>query len=192
MKLVEMNEKEMSIEEKAKFLITLRNYKCGKAEKWSDGIDFVSSDVISDEKVFVRIIEARNKAGFVGIDDVKSMLKVMRRKGCDKGVLIGKKFTVAASHEMSLCNIEQTSDDYMPPVKTEDVILAINDCVDNLCRNRCGAVPLNKSDCRVFVEEGLCRVKSISDDALFHFERGWMNLLKNDLRQLLLIKPIKA
>jgi hypothetical protein len=182
-----MSKKEVSIEDKAEFLIAVRNLKCKKREKWSDGIDFMTSDVISDEKVFVRAIEPRSKAGFVGADDVKNMLKVMRHKDCDRGVLVGKRFTNAATQEMSLCNIQQVSDEYMPPVKSENIILTINDCVNNLCRTKCGAIPLKESDCKGSLEESLCRVRSISDNALFHYERGWMDLMKNDLRQLLLL-----
>jgi len=184
-KLIEMSKKETNIEDKAEFLIAVKNLKCEKREKWSDGIDFMTSDVISDEKVFVRVIEPRSKSGFVGADDVKNMLKVMRRKDCDRGFIIGKRFTDAATQEMSLCNIQQVSDEYMPPVKSENIILTINDCVNSLCRTRCGAIPLKESDCKGRLKESICRVRSISDDALFHYERGWIDLMKNDLRQLL-------
>ena len=185
-----MSKKEMSIEDKAEFLMAVRNLKCEKREKWSDGIDYLALDVISDEKVFVRVIEPRSRSGFVGADDVKNMLEVMRRKDCGKGVIIGKRFTDAATQEMSLCNIQQVSDEYMPPVKSENIILTINGCVNDLCRTKCGAIPLKESDCKGRLKENLCRVKSISDDALFHYERGWMDLMKNDLRQLLLMNNI--
>ena len=188
--LIEMSKKDMSIEDKAEFLIAVRNLKCEKREKWSDGIDFMTSDVISDEKTLVRVIEPRSRTGFVGADDVKNMLKVMRRKDCDRGVIVGKRFTDAATQEMSVCNIQQVSDEYMPPVKTENIILTINGCVNTLCRTRCGAIPLKESDCKGRVKESLCRVRSISDDALFHFERGWIDLMKNDLRQLLSMNKI--
>jgi hypothetical protein len=188
-----MSEKEMSAEDKAEFLIAVRNYKCEKREKWSGGIDFMASDVTSDEKVLLRSIEPQSKPGFVGVDDVKNMLKVMKRKDCDRGVLIGKRFTNAATQEMNVYNIQQVSDEYMPPIKSENIILTINDCINNLCRTRCGAIPLKESDCNGRVKESLCRVRSISDDALFHYERGWMSLMKNDLRQLLLMnKTVKA
>jgi hypothetical protein len=121
------------------------------------------------------------------------MVKVMKRKDCDRGVLIGKRFTDAATQEMNVNNIQQVSDEYMPPIKSENIILTINDCINNLCRTRCGAIPLKESDCKGRLKESLCRVRSISDDALFHYERGWMSLMKNDLRQLLLMnKTAKA
>ena len=191
--MVEMREKEMSVEDKAEFLIAVRNYKFEKREKWSGGTDFMASDVTSEEKVLLRSIEPQTKLGFVGADDVKNMLKVMKRKDCDRGVLIGKRFTDAATQEMNVNNIQQVSDEYMPPVRSENIILTINDCINNLCRIRCGAIPRKESDCKSSLKESLCRVRSISDDALFHYERGWMSLMKNDLRQLLLMnKTVKA
>jgi hypothetical protein len=190
--LVEMSKKEMSIEDNAEFLIAVRNYKCEKREKWSGGIDFLASDVTSGEKVFLRLIEPKSKSGFVGADDVKNMLKVMKRKDCDRGVIISKRFTDAAAQEMKFYNIQQVSDEYMPPMKSESIILTINDCINNLCKTRCGAIPLKESDCKGRLKERLCRIRSISDDALFHYERGWMDLMKNDLRQLLLMDKIES
>lgn len=191
-KLVEMSKKEMSIEDNAEFLIAVRNYKCEKREKWSGGIDFLASDVTSGEKVFLRLIEPKSKSGFVGADDVKNMLKVMKRKDCDRGVIISKRFTDAAAQEMKFYNIQQVSDEYMPPMKSESIILTINDCINNLCKTRCGAIPLKESDCKGRLKERLCRIRSINDDALFHYERGWIDLMKNDLRQLLLMDKIES
>ena len=54
--LIDMSKKDVSIEDKAEFLIAVKNLKFQKREKWSDGIDFTTSDVISDEKTLVRAI----------------------------------------------------------------------------------------------------------------------------------------
>jgi hypothetical protein len=182
-----MSEIEMSFEDKAEFLVAVRNYKCENREKWSGGTDFVASNVVSDEKVLLRLVVPQGRSRAVGADDVKNMLKVMKHKDCDKGVLIGKRFTDAATQEMSVHDIQQVSDGYMPPIKSEDIFLTINNFINNLCRTKCGAVPLKESDCKGHLKESNCKIRSISDDAVFHFERGWINLLKNDLRQLLLL-----
>ena len=185
-----MIKKEVSIEDKAEFLIAIRNYSCVKRKKWSDGVDFFASDVMADEKVLVRLLEPRNTPRFFGADDVKSMAKVMRREGCAKGLLVGKRFTAAAAQEMERFNIQQVSDEYMPPIKPENMSLKINDCINNLCKIRCGVVPLKMSDCKAYLTGEICRIKSISEDVVFHREHGWTDLLKNDLRQLLLLnKP---
>jgi hypothetical protein len=152
-----MSKREMSIEEKAEFLIAIRNYKGVKRKKWSDGVDFSVTDFIADEKILIRLLEPRNKLRFVGASDVMDMLKVMRREGFAKGLLISKSFTAAAMQEMERCNIQQVSDEYMAPMKTENINLRINDCINNLCKTRCGVVPLKEFDCKTHLNGGLCR-----------------------------------
>lgn len=184
---------EMNVRDRAEFLFAIQNLKIGKKEKWAEGTDFVASDVIADEKVLVRMVESSHKSGFVGADDVKDMLKVMRRKQCERGVIVGKRFTEAAAQEMKLANIQLVSEEYMPPVASENIVLTINDCINNLCISKCGSVPLQEADCKGRSSEDPCRVRLISDDALFHYERGWIDLLKNDLKQLLMLnKTTKA
>ena len=182
-----MSELEMNIEEKVDFWIAVKKYKREKRENWSNGTDFVVSDAVSDEKVLLRLVKPQSSSESVGTEDVKNMLGIMKHKKCSKGVLIGKRFTDAATQGMSVHNIQQVSDDYMPPIKTEEILLAIKEFVDNLCRTKCGAVPMKESDCKSRLEESICKVRAISDNALFHFESGWSNLLRNDLRQLVLL-----
>jgi hypothetical protein len=183
----------MSVEDKAELIIAVRNYKFKSRKKRIDGVDFTVSDTQSDEKVLLRSIEPQAKAGYVGLDDVKKMLEVMKSQDCDRGVIIGKRFTVAAAEQMALEKIQQVSDEYMPPIKPENLYFTVNDCVNSLCKAKCGRVPLKNSDCKAYLEAESCRVRSISVDALFHFERGWINLLKNDLKQLLsLYKSLKT
>lgn len=177
----------MSVEDKAELIIAIRNYKCEKRKKRANGIDFTVSDTASDERILLRSIEPQSKAGFVGVDDVKKMIKVMESEDYNRGVLIGKRFTVAAVEEMAQKNIQQVSDEYMPPFKPETLYLTVNNCVNNLCRAKCGKVPLKEADCKGYTQETPCRVKEISRNASFHFEKGWISLLKDDLKQLLLL-----
>ena len=182
-----MSKLEMNVKDKVEFLFATQNLKIGKKERWAEGTDFVASDAIADERVLVRMVELDGKSGFVGADAVKGMLKVMRRKDCRRGIIVGKRFTAAAVEQMRLGNIQQASDEYMAPVAPESLVLAINGCIDGLCKAKCGVVPLRESDCKGGLKDSPCRVRLISDDALFHYERGWIGLLKNDLRQLLVM-----
>src|SRR5512136_62500 len=116
-----MSKMEMTVKDRAELLFVIKNLKVGKKEKWADGTDFVASDALANDKVLVRMVEPRNKSRFVGADDVKSMLKVMRSKDCERGIIVGKRFTEAAVEEMNLCNIQQVSEEYMPPVASENV-----------------------------------------------------------------------
>ena len=175
----------MTIEEKAGLIIATRRYRFQKKKKRVDGTDFSVLDTTSDEKILLRSMEPQDKAGYVGVDDVRKMLKEMKSQKCDRGVFISNRFTEAASEEMALSKIQPVPDAYMPPVKPESLYLVVSDSLDKQCRGKCGGTPLRQSDCRSWTNGDSCRIRTISENASFHFERGWMNLLNDDLRQLL-------
>jgi hypothetical protein len=175
----------MSVEEKAGLIIAVRNYRCQKKKQRSDGVDFSVLEASSDDKILLRSIEPQTAAGYVSVEDVRKMVKEMKSQKCERGVLISKRFTIAASEEMVLRKIQQVSDDYMPPIKPETLFLTINNCINNLCISQCGFVPVKKSDCSTGKDSSPCRIRAISNNASFHYEHKWMNLLRDDLRQLL-------
>ena len=160
--------------------MAMRNYSCEEREKWDEGIDITALDTASNEKVLLRIVESKSKSGFVGINAVRKMLEDMEREEYDKGFLFGKRFTTAAKQELIQNDIQRISEQYMPAFKPERLYLRINNFVNELCKAKCGKIPKNESDCK-----GDCRIRVISDNASFHFEQGWINLMKKDLKQLL-------
>jgi hypothetical protein len=164
----------------------MRNFICEEREKWDQGMDITALDEESNEKVLLRIVESKSKSGFVGVDAVREMLEAMEREDYDKGVLLGKKFTVAAKRELMENDIQRISENYTPRFKPERLYLRINNYVNDLCKAKCGKIPKKESDCK-----GDCRIRIISDNASFHFEQGWIKLMKNDLKQLLAIRDSK-
>jgi len=173
----------MSVEDKTEFMMAIRNYKCTKTKRRLDRTDVTASNA-SNEKILLRSIESQG-TGFVGVDEVKNMIKVMKHENYNSGILISKRFTTAAVQEMRQENIQQVSDEYMPPFDTEKLYLAITNCVNEHCKVKCGKIPLKKSDCKGHLNGSFCRVRALSDNSLFHFELGWIDLMKNDLKQLL-------
>jgi len=166
--------------------MAMRNYSCEEREKWDEGIDIIALDMASNEKVLLRIVESKSKSGFVGIDVVKKMLETMEREDYDKGFLFGKRFTDAAAQELMQNDIQRISEGYMPTLQPERLYLRINQYVNDLCKMKCGKIPEKESDCK-----GNCRIRIISDNASFHFEQSWINLMKKDLKQLLSIHSKK-
>ena len=160
--------------------MAMRNYSCEDREKWDEGIDIIALDTSSNEKVLLRIVETKSKSGFVGVDTVRKMLEAMEREDYDKGVLFGKRFTDAAKQELMQHHIQRISEGYMPTFKPERLYLRINQYVNELCKVKCGKIPEKESDCK-----DDCRIRIISDNASFHFEQSWINLMKKDLKQLL-------
>jgi hypothetical protein len=166
--------------------MAMRNYSCEDREKWDDGTDIIVLDTSSNEKVLLRIVETKSKSGFVGVDTVRKMLEAMEREDYDKGVLFGKRFTDAAKQELIQHHIQRISEEYMPTFKPERLYLRINQYVNELCKMKCGKIPEKASDCK-----DDCRIRIISDNASFHFEQGWVNLMKKDFKQLLSLNGSK-
>ena len=91
-----------------------------------------------------------------------------------------------AKEEMVRNNIQRISEKYMLPLKPESIYLQLNNYIDRLCKAKCGKIPEAESDC-----QSDCKIRVISDNASFHFENGWLRLLKNDFKQLLALQKSK-
>ena len=173
----------MSIQDEAELVMALRDYNCKERGECDEGIDITALDAKAKEKILLRVLTSKSKSGFYGVGAVRSMLDVMKRGRYDKGFLIAKRFTNAAKEEMVKNNIQRISEKHMLPFKPDRLFLQINNYVNKLCKEKCGKVPELESDC-----QNDCKVRVISDNASFHFDNGWIRLLKNDFKQLLSLK----
>lgn len=183
----------MSMKLKAELVMAVRDYECKERESWDEGTDFTASAADSDEKILLRVIsEPKSKSDAVGVDVVRQMVETMKEKRYDRGVLITNRFTESAKREMKQKKIEMVSENYMPPFEPQKLYLAIQDGIDDLCKTKCGVVPEKEADCRGRNPDGdySCDVRLISDNALFHFKRGWIRLLRKDLMRLLALQKL--
>ena len=168
--------------------MAVRDYECQERQRWDEGIDFTALDAESDEKILLRVITApKSESNIVGLDAVREMVEVMEEERYDKGVLISDRFTESAKKEMSQKGIQMISEKYMPPFEPQKLYIALQDCMDEFCKAKCGQVPKTEADCKGINSDGdyACKVRLISDNALFHLEHGWTNLLRKDLMKLL-------
>lgn len=179
----------MSIESKAELIMAIQDYECEERQRWDRGVDYIAADAKSDDKILLRLItEPKSKSGFIGVDAVRKMSEILKHENYDRGVLIGKKFSEAAREEMRRDDIQMISERLPPSFTPQKLYLRIQDYIDDLCEVKCGKVPKKQSDCKGYSEGTYsCKIRLISDDASFHFERGWTNLLQNDLKRLLRI-----
>jgi hypothetical protein len=175
---------------KAEVISAVRDYEKKRTRRKEGRVDFTVSPSKSDDKILIRVItEAKSKSGYVGVDTVREMGDILDKRNYDKGVLIGKRFTEAAKSEMESENIELVSEKITPHFKLERLYSAIHSCVRNLCKAKCGHVPMKESDCKGYVDGHYsCDVRLISDDASFHLEHGWIGFLERDLAKLLAIE----
>jgi len=176
--------------EKAAVISAVRDYENRRTRRKERMVDFTVSPSKSDDKILIRVItQTKSKSGYVGVDTVREMSDILEKRDYDKGILIGKRFTEAARKEMESENIELVSERITPHFKLERLHSAIDSCVQNLCRAKCGHVPIEKSDCKGYVDGHYsCDVRLINDNASFHLERGWIDSLERDLAKLLAIE----
>lgn len=180
----------MSLELKAELVMAIRDYECEERRRRDEGIDFTASDAESDGKILLRVIkEPKTSSGIVGIDAVRDMVETMKHEDYEKGVLISKRFSKAAEREMDQRGIQMVSEEFTLLFKPQELYLTIRDYIDDLCQTKCGYIPKNESDCKGKDSNGhySCKIRVISDNAAFHFERGWTRFLQNDLMQLLAV-----
>ncbi|MGD8507060.1 MAG: restriction endonuclease [Candidatus Bathyarchaeota archaeon] len=175
---------------KAEVISAVRDYEKKRIRRREKKVDFTVSPLGSDDKILIRVItETKSKSGSVSVDTVKDMSEVLKERSYDKGILIGNRFTEAAKREMKQENIEAVSERIIPHFKAERLYLAIEGCMENLCREKCGHVPEKESDCKGYVDGRYsCDVRLISDNAGFHLDRGWLGFLEKDLARLLAIE----
>lgn len=183
----------MSVELKAELVMAVRGYECEGKESWDEGIDFTASDAELDEKILLRVVtDPKSNSGTVGVDVVREMVETIEQEDYDRGFLIGERFSEAARRETNRKGIQLFSDRHMPLFRPQKLYLTLQDCIDDLCKAKCGRVPEKESDCEGRDSDGSysCRIRLISDNASFHFERGWTTLLREDLIQLLTLRKL--
>ncbi len=175
---------------KAEVISAVRDYEKGRIRRREKKVDFTVSPSGSEDRILIRVItETKSKSGYVSVDAVRDMSGVLEKRSYDKGILIGNRFTEAAKREMQQENIEAVSERIVPHFKAERLYLAIEGCLRNLCRAKCGHAPSKESDCKGYVDGSYsCDVRLISDNASFHLKQGWIAFLENDLAKLLAIE----
>ncbi|MFP3985206.1 MAG: restriction endonuclease [Candidatus Bathyarchaeia archaeon] len=177
----------MSLELKTALFMAMEDYEFERQKRRDDGVELTISDDQTNDKILLRVItEPKSKSGFVGANSIDEVVATIKRKDYDKGVLVSRRFTKAARRKLREEGIQIISDDFMPDFKPDKLYLTMKNFVDDLCKAKCGKVPQKKSDCKGHSNGGYsCKIRLISDNSSFHFERGWKNLLENDVFQLL-------
>lgn len=180
----------MSLESKAELIMAVKGYQCEEMKRFDEGIDIIASNAQSEDKMLLRFItETTSKSGVVGIDVVKKMENSIKQEGYDTGVLIGERFSEAAVEEMTRRNIHMVSEKRMPTFNIETLYLTVQDYINDLCKTTCGQVPKKESDCKSTSKDGgPCEIRLIGDNASFHLERGWINLLQHDFMRALRLR----
>jgi hypothetical protein len=179
---------------KAEIIMATEGLESSEKRRWKSGVNFVASPSDSEDKVLLRVItDPESKSGTVGVNSVNQAIEMFEDKEFDKGIFISNRFTKSAKSQMQEKGIRIVSQEIKPRFDASDLYLAMQEYIDEMCTEKCGTVPKEKSDCKGFSdEEYSCRVRRISDNATFHFEKGWTPMLQKDFEQIITLRSSLA
>lgn len=177
----------MSLELKTELFMAIEDYEPTGSKKRNNGIDIKALDNGSNDKVLLRVItKPESRTGYVGANTIDEMVESIKNGNFDKGVLIGTRFTEAAKRRLEEEGIRRISDGFILNYSPERLFLAARGLVNSLCKSKCGKIPSKESDCKGHNDDSYsCEVRLVSDNASYHFERGWSRLLQKDVFRLL-------
>ena len=166
-------------------LKTLHGYEKKGVNNKIGCIDYVASD--GDENKLLRVvIDPKLNISKAYTDTIRSTKELLENENYGDAVILAEKVSQGAKKLIR----EEESLDYISPAlvhpySPSELIYAIQKKTGELCKLRCGKVPKTESDCKGYQDgEYTCPVRRISDNADFHAERGWLELLMNDFSQL--------
>jgi len=122
----------------------------------------------------------------VYVSDIEEVIEDVEDREVDEAVLLGKRLSVAGRRivrNKGMLNF--VSENSRPTYSPVELMLAVGIKVEELCIARCGKLPTNEEECKSRQKWELpCQVRRISDDADFHAEMQWTDLLIQDFSKL--------
>lgn len=169
--------------------MAIKDYESKGLKERNTGLDITALDDESNDKILLRIVtKPKLKSGWVGVDTVDQMVDTIEDKDYDKGILVSRRFTKAARRRLREEGIKIVSNKLKPYFELERLHSVAENLVNDLCKTKCGKIAQKESDCKGHSNGHYsCKTRLISDNASFHFDRGWKNLLQKDVLRLLSI-----
>jgi hypothetical protein len=121
------------------------------------------------------------------VKTLENTLETIQEKDIDQVLLLGER-TTQASREIIKENdeIQCLTPNIKTHYKVSELIYSIQEKTLELCRQKCGKAPKKESDCTGYQNgEYSCQIRRLSDDATFHAEMKWNDILKQDWKAIL-------
>lgn len=170
-------------------LKAIHGYKLAKVNDDSGCVDYIAESDDEGKKLLRVIVDPKFYASTAAIKTVEKMKEDLEEGYCEEAILVAGRFTSASKRllkkEGNLEYVSPKSEHYT----TIELLDAIYKLTRDLCESRCGKFPSSEKDCNGYQNgEYSCPVRRISDDADFHAERNWHELLKNDFSRLVKLR----
>jgi len=187
----------MEVEFKSDWLVTqiellkaLHVYEKNGFNNEVGSIDYVSSVGGAEKKLLSVIIDPKANVSKANTDTIKTINEFIDNENYDEAVILAEEVTKGAKSLIrDKKNLRYISPDLKSPYSISELIYAIQKKSGELCKIRCGKVPESEKDCKGYQDrEYTCQIRSISDDADFHADRKWLQMLMNDFSKLVTLE----
>lgn len=186
----------MEVELKSEWLVnqielmkTLHGYKRERINDDIGSIDYIASTDDHGEKLLRVIIDPQSNVSKADMETARKILESLEKEDYDEAIIMAEEFTEASKRLLRENKINYISPDKKPRYSIFELMDAIQMVTYELCSGKCGKVPTSSSDCNGYQDHKYtCPVRSISDNADFHAERGWLWLLEKDFSQLVKLR----
>lgn len=173
-------------------LKSLHGYEMKEVNDEIGSVDYVASGADHDKKLLRAIIDPKVNISKANTDTIRTTINFLQDEDYDEAIILAEELTQGAESLIrEKKNLKYISTRLKYPYSISELIYAIQKKTMELCKLRCGKVPRTERDCKGYQNnEYTCPVRRISDDADFHAERKWLQLLMNDFSKLVAIQGI--
>jgi len=183
----------MDVELKSDWLVTqiellkaIHGYEKNGVNDETGSIDYVAS-IDGDKKKLLRvIIDPKVNVSKANTDTIRTIKAFLENENYDEAVILAEEVTQGAKSLIrDKKNLRYISPGLERPYSISELIYAIQKKTSELCKLRCGKIPKTEEDCKGYQDgEYTCPARRISDDADFHADRRWLQLMMNDFLKL--------
>jgi hypothetical protein len=164
---------------------TIHGYEDPEYNDEIGSVDFMTREE-DQTKLMRALVDKEGRSGTGYVDKVNMTIEDIQDSEIDEALILADRFTSSARRLMKENeNVDYLSSTFTPKFRVSDLVYAIQRKTMRLCKNKCGGVPESKDDCKGIDEDGYaCQVRRISDDATFHAQMKWIEVLLEDFNKL--------
>ena len=170
-------------------LKSLYGYKVSDVNDEKGYVDYEADNGDERKKLLRVIVDPDFNTRRADFKVITNALDDLDDGGYDEAVIMANRFTKASKRLVR----KEENIEYVSPKHEHYSLIELVEAIQNetrkLCEMKCGKYPQSAEDCKGF-GDGVynCQVRRVSDDADFHAERGWLELLFNDFSRLLSLR----
>jgi len=164
---------------------TIHGYEDPEYNDEVGSVDFITKE--EDQKKLMRaLVDEDGSSGTGYMNKVNQTIEEVQDSEIDEALILADRFTSSARRLMKENEkVDYVSSKFTPSYRVSDLVYAIQKKTMRLCEKKCGKVPESKDDCKGIDEDGYaCQVRRISDDATFHAQMKWKEVLLEDFNKL--------